>query len=390
MYDEEQFLDSYRAKMDQISLSSDQKQTILSAMKKERDIQAKESSRKAADHYRSIFSFPAWKLALASGLVLAAAVLIVFSSFHGNSPSIAPDPAADTDQTSLTADLVLLPDPEANSSAPHAVGGLGSIGWYKQTINPDAEKPWPRTLPVYEYNQIVEGRRVDPYNQNLMQKKLVELAGALNIDAKWIIGEVDPYLMNSSIWADTPWGRLDLVNADEGELFVNGAIAFDASTPDEALKQVETVIETYTNLFPLGNPVIEAIPVRTTDPQNAFTFILYEENETADSKIHAIKASPITIYCTDEGIQTIVYPLNSTREGTDYPVLSKEEAIETFQTPQGYEEPEENRIWVVWKNDPTDTWKMPYYRFYLKNETYGGYEAFDLCAICPEYFEHDQ
>lgn len=387
MTEEDKYLEEYRSTMKKAVLSSKQKQDLISAMKEEQTRIRGSQTQERENRKRPSFFNRTWKPVLASGLALAMILLLTLTSFPDANRWVLPTPSASPNPDVRTADLTPLPNPASGETPVLNAGGLGTAGWYEQTVNPAASEAWPETLPVYRWHEAIEQRRLDPDDQENMLEKLEPFAKALQIDAQWTIGDIDPYLMNSSIWADTPWGRLDLVGSDQGELFVNGAISFSASSLDEAKAQIEQIVQSYSALFPIENPVIESIPVRTTEPQTTYTFIVYAREKAEGDRLSTSEARPITIYANKGGVQAIVYPLDTADWEADFPVLSLEEAIRAFETPAGYEAPQSDRIWRIWKSDATGTWLMPYYRFYVKSQTYDGYEAFDLCAIQPEYLK---
>lgn len=352
MHSEDSSQQKYRQQLDQIYLSDDQKQRLIHSL-----------TQASLRPQRSPFLF----------LAPAALVLVLTMGFVFLPLSVART-------------LPRLPLDSLGQTALNASGAanLGVVGFYTLTTNPRADQEWPTHLPVFRYTQALPDRQIDQSDTKTIQDQLNSLLEKLQICASLIEADPEPYLLNSSIFAQTQYGRLDLINADYGQLFVNGSIPFAATTSQQALLAMENIIKTYPALFPFSDPVIELQPVRQTESDHQFRFRIYQRQSDEVDNLIASQIEAIIVYADTQGIQSILYPLDTVSSAYEYPLLTLQEVLDDFEVPDGYESPSSDHIWLIWKADPSGQWLIPCYRIYLQTNL-GMYEAFDVSAVRPEY-----
>lgn len=359
MNSEDKFLKEYKDRMDQTKLSDFQKQRLIEQLQQE--------------PYRKKKSFHFLKPAFV--LALGAAVITCI---------ILPRSLRQNDSPVVHESLPLLPLKEPEISIGNGLGGLGTVGSFEYTKNKRASMLWPEKLPVYKYEESAKQRKLDPYDQDFMKETLASLMNSLQIDGSFYTEEADPYLMNSSVYAKTNWGEFSLMSRDYGSLFLNGSIPFNANNPEEALREMKSIIAQYPELFPIENPVIELRPVRKTAEDTRFSFVIYEDTGSEEGNLIASETDAILVLTDSFGMQNILYPLSTSEVAAEYPVLTPSEALDCLQLSKEYLKPDIDQIWLVWKADASGTWNIPYYRIYAENKN-GGYESFDVWAIRPEY-----
>lgn len=352
MHSEDSSQQEYRKQIGQIYLSDDQKQRLIHSLTQ-------------APHrpQRSPFLFLA---PAALVLVLTMGFVFLPLSVSRRLPRL---PLESLEQTTLTASNA------ANSEI---------VGSYTLTTNPRADQKWPTHLPVFHFTNTLPDRQIDQSDTKTIQEQLSTVLDKLQIPASLAESDSEPYLLNSSIFAKTQYGRLDLIHADYAQLFVNGAIPFFATTSQQALLVMENIVKAYPALFYFSDPVIELRPVRQTESDHRFCFRIYERQSNEIDNLIASQTKAIIVFGDQQGLQSILYPLDTVSSAYEYPLLSLQEILDDFEIPDGYESPSSDQIWLIWKADPSGEWLIPCYRMYLQTKL-GTYDAFDISAIRPEY-----
>ena len=357
------FLKTYRQTLDRETLSEEQKTDMIRQLQR--------TARSSPEARRS------WRyrrLSAGIGLVCAAAVLILLMM-----PWQTAEPAA-------SASLPLLPMNSSMAAGP-GFGGLGAVGWFYQTENPRTADSWPDSLPVYRYEEPAAGRLLDAASSEVAKHTLLSLMDQLGLDHSLLQEEdPEPGLLNSSVWAMTGWGRLDLIDRDTGYLFVNGSIPFAADSQTEAEAQMQNLIRSYSTLFPIQNPVVEFRPVRRTETDTRWIIRIYEDRQDPEENLIASETRAIEIRTGDQAVQGILYPVSSLQQTDRYPVITREDVMQTMTVPAGSNPAQEENIWLIWKPDASGTWLIPWYRLYLEKQD-GGFELFDYPAIDPAYIQ---
>ena len=230
-------------------------------------------------------------------------------------------------------------------------------------------------------------------------------------------------LSNSNPWVTSKNTSTMPVFSDEVEIsvmstgkiiirFINGKeldskynFTHTDTTKEEAEKVLDYLIEEYSQLIDMDNPVKCLFGEYNIYDQQTFRYSVYENSGSLVDKILNYNFNIVDFYPNDKGKLSCIniWNMNITEKVGDYPIINEDEArtllIEGKYTSTVHEEfPGEKyikNVELIYKKSPTEENFIPYYRFYVElkdGELENGLKNFGVFyvpAVKEEYINYE-